>query len=262
MILASYLTFLLAAPFGGCTVSTSSQPKVKSLTDAIRLVEETHGRCSTQEISKFLHDSALFEGTKFFLDLDLFECLAVQTEPQPIVQLAEDLTRALLTHLSKSPVLVENRAIVKVFLNFELMAERLILLHSSFPKLQATYHEKYLKKVAVSKLLCVKGIQYCSNPFLFRYSLEVSRLTVCCLVRTYSSNSKEETFQDAFPPGAIILEHLEEMQAFKTSASGIEASSSVQRLFTYLQLGDILQDAVGKDYVAAPFIFWLNTMCY
>ena len=234
-----------------------------SLTEAIRLVEETHGRCSTQEISEFLHDSALITGSKFFLDLDLFEYLAEQTEPQPIVQLAEDLTRSLLTHLSKSPVLLENRAIVKVFLNFELMAERLLLMMSDlvFLKQQGDFHFKYLQRVAVSKHLCVKGIQSSSNPFLFRYSLEVSRLTICHRVRIYSKNFGEEVFESAFPSDPVIQEYVMGMWAFKDSSIGIEPSSNVQRLLTYLQLGDVLNDAVGKDYIAMPFIIWLNTLC-
>ena len=263
MIFFSYLTFLLAASFVRCSDSSSSQPKVTSITDAIRLVEETHGSCSTQEITEFMHDSALFEGTKFVLDLDLFAYLAKQTEPQPIVHLAEDLTRALLTHIHKSPMMVENRAVVKVFLNFELMAERLILMKSfsTIMMLQADFHANYLQKVAACKLLCIEGIKS-TCPFLFRSSFEVSRLTMCRRVREYSFGLGDKFFQTAFPSEAIILEHVKDMLAFKSSSSnGLEASSNVQRLHSYLQLGNILKDAVAKDYIVMPFIFWLNTLC-
>ena len=197
-----------------------------------------------------MNNPDLFKRTKFSLDLDLFDYLAEQTEPQAIVNLADNLASALAVHLSKSPILLEHRALVKLFLNFELMAERLLLM--SAPEL--------LKNVASSKIACRNAIEECSNPFLFRMALEVSNLTICRKVRKYSEACSNPLVQKAFPPNAIIPEYLDEIKALNHYSS-IEKSSSTRRILTYLRLGDILVDAVGPDYVAEVFRLWLSTFC-
>ena len=265
MIPSFCITSFLLASLACCTASAALKPDVqRSLFDAIGLVERTHGCCSTQEISEYMTTPELFNGTKFVLDLSLFEYLAEQTEPQSIVNLAQNLTSSLLTFFSASPILVENRAVFKVFLNFELMAERLLMMKSEFKNLQEeesnklkSEYSEHLRKIASCKVSCQRKIENCSNPFLFRFALEVGTLTVSRKVREFSKYCGDKVFQDAFPFDPIIQEYIEDMWETKQNIN-VEATSSEQIILTYLRLDDILHEAVGKDHIASPFILWLH----